>query len=118
MKHPSKLIHIGLAKSMSSTLQVLWSHSNNYVAIDPKGVTSKTDSFFDQHRDNIDALVARLENSSPPFGFEPNDGLQVLSGEGLASSWFCHMPELSEHIPKRQQLLARCLGHWLTKFSS
>ena len=110
MKHPSKLIHIGLAKSMSSTLQVLWSHSNNYVAIDPKGVTSKTDSFFDQHRDNIDALVARLENSSPPFGFEPNDGLQVLSGEGLASSWFCHMPELSEHIPKRQQLLATMFG--------
>ena len=110
MKHPSKLIHIGLAKSMSSTLQTLWANSENYVAIDPKGVTSKTDSFFDQHRDNIDALVARLENSSPPFGFEPNDGLQVLSGEGLASSWFCHMPELSEHIPKRQQLLATMFG--------
>lgn len=110
MKHPSKLVHIGLAKSMSSTLQALWANSENYVAIDPGGLTSKTDSFFDQHRDNIDALVAQLGNSGPPFGFEPDNGLQVLSGEGLASSWFCHMPELSEHIPKRQQLLATMFG--------
>ena len=69
MKHPSKLIHIGLAKSMSSTLQALWANSEKYVAIDPKGEMPKTVSFFEEHRDNIDALVALLENSSPPFDF-------------------------------------------------
>ena len=50
MNHPSKLIHIGLAKSMSSTLQVLWSHSNNYVAIDPKlSPQSKIDAPKNRH---------------------------------------------------------------------
>ena len=33
-----------------------------------------------------------------------------MSGEGLASSWFSHMPDLSEHIPKRQKLLATMFG--------
>lgn len=110
MKNCSKLVHIGLAKSLSSTLQAHWQISDNYVAIDPNGVTTKTDSFFDQHRENIDGLVAQLEGSPPPFSFEPGHKLQVLSGEGLASSWFCHMPELSEHIPKRQRLLATMFG--------
>ncbi len=106
MKNPKKLIHIGLAKSMSSTLQMHWTDSDNYVEKNLKGITDKTDSFFFEYRNDIDGLVAQLEGTPLPFGFEANDKLQVLSGEGLASSWLCHSPELSQHIPKRQKLLA------------
>ena len=110
MKKPKKLIHVGLAKSMSSTLQMLWTESDNYETKNLKGITDKTDSFFDEYRNDIDGLVAQLEGSPLPFGFEATDKLQVLSGEGLASSWLCHSPELSEHIPKRQKLLANMFG--------
>ena len=110
MKKPKKLIHVGLAKSMSSTLQMLWTESDNYETKNLKGITDKTDSFFDEYRNDIDGLVAQLEGSPLPFGFETTDKLQVLSGEGLASSWLCHSPELSEHIPKRQKLLANMFG--------
>ena len=110
MKKPKKLIHIGLAKSMSSTLQMLWTDSDNYVEKNLKEITDKTDSFFNEYRNDIDGLVAQLKGTPLPFGFEANDKLQVLSGEGLASSWLCHSPELSEHIPKRQKLLATMFG--------
>ncbi|MBE59198.1 MAG: hypothetical protein CMD66_07365 [Gammaproteobacteria bacterium] len=110
MKKPKKLIHIGLAKSMSTTLQMLWRNSDNYVEKNLKGITDKTDSFFNEYRNDIDGLVAQLEGTPLPFGFEANDKLQVLSGEGLASSWLCQSPELSEHIPKRQKLLATMFG--------
>ena len=110
MKKSKKLIHVGLAKSMSSTLQMLWTDSDNYETKNLKGITDKTDSFFDEYRNDIDGLVAQLEGSPLPFGFEANDKLQVLSGEGLASSWLCHSPELAAHIPKRQKLLANMFG--------
>ena len=110
MKKPKKLIHVGLAKSMSSTLQMLWTDSDNYETKNLKGITDKTDSFFDEYRNDIDGMVAQLEGSPLPFGFEATDKLQVLSGEGLASSWLCHSSELSEHIPKRQKLLANMFG--------
>ncbi len=95
---------------MSTTLQMLWRNSDNYVEKNLKGITDKTDSFFNEYRNDIDGLVAQLEGTPLPFGFEANDKLQVLSGEGLASSWLCQSPELSEHIPKRQKLLATMFG--------
>ena len=89
---------------------MLWRNSDNYVEKNLKGITDKTDSFFNEYRNDIDGLVAQLEGTPLPFGFEANDKLQVLSGEGLASSWLCQSPELSEHIPKRQKLLATMFG--------
>ena len=50
---------------MSSTLQMLWTDSDNY-AKNLKGITDKTDSFFDEYRNDIDGMVAQLEVSPLP----------------------------------------------------
>ena len=63
---------------MSTTLQMLWTHSDNYVEKNLKGITDKTDSFFNEYRNDIDGLVAQLEGTPLPFGFEANDKLYNL----------------------------------------
>ena len=54
---------------MSSTPSDAVDDSDNYETKNLKGITDKTDSFFDEYRNDVDGMVAQLEGSPLPFGF-------------------------------------------------
>lgn len=100
------VVHIGLGKCLSTTLQGLWQASPDVHCVDVRAAMPKI----------TERLVAARASGQPVVPLEialpPNPGRRcaVLTSEGMTFSMFSGKPHLFDLIPERQAHMARRFG--------
>lgn len=100
------IVHIGLGKCLSTTLQGLWQASPDVHCVDVRAAMPKI----------TERLVAARAAGQPPVPLaidlpaNPGRRCSVLTSEGMTFSMFSGKPQLFDLIPERQQHMARRFG--------
>ena len=56
-----QILHIGMGKCLSTSLQNIWKNSSNYELLPLTGVSNKLAEIITTHQDNIDLLLAKID---------------------------------------------------------
>jgi hypothetical protein len=103
------LVHIGLGKSASTSLQSIWQASTNYNFFSANQLGLNAEQIIMDNIDDIDSLVGKLNALRLPPPSQTGDVSDIVSSEGLTFTWI-DSPELAPFIPLKQKALANAIG--------
>ena len=104
-----QILHIGMGKCLSTSLQNIWKNSSNYELLPLTGVSNKLAEIITTHQDNIDLLLAKIDKMNVSLPKFDNSKVQALSCEGGAT-WRPVDPLLSDFIMLKQKAHAKFFG--------
>lgn len=103
------LVHIGLGKSASTSLQSIWQASANYNFFSANQLGLNAEQVVMDNMDDIDSMVAKLNALRLPPHSQSSPVTDIVSSEGLTFTWI-DSPELAAFIPLKQKALANAIG--------
>lgn len=109
-----QILHIGMGKCLSTSLQNIWKNSSNYEFLSLTGMTTKLTEIIITHQDNIDLLLAKIDKINVSLPKFDGSEMQALSCEGGAT-WRPLDPLVSDFIMLHQKAFARLFGPYAGK---
>jgi hypothetical protein len=109
MNNKFPLVHIGLGKSASTSLQSIWQASANYNFFSANQLGLNAEQIILENINDIDSLVGKLNALRLPPPNQTNEISDIVSSEGLTFTWI-DSPELAAFIPLKQKALANAIG--------
>ena len=81
------VLHIGLGKCASTSLQGLWTQSENYNYFSLHELTTQTRNLIVDKRDDLDSAVDAIQSMNVKFPEFDNNKMNVFSSEGVTFSF-------------------------------
>lgn len=103
------LLHIGLGKCLSTSLQNVWNQSTNYDYLNIRTITKKVEDLLETNLTNFDQFINQVQHLSFALPQQAPDRHLVFSCEGATYS-FQNRLALADYIPLKQKTLARILS--------
>lgn len=109
MEKPFSVVHIGLGKCMSTSMQNYWRLSDNYEFLSATQIMNAAEKIIERHHPDREGVL----NDYTKIVFDPpalpEGKIKVASEEGFSFS-FLHSPELASYIPMKQEFLANLMA--------
>ncbi len=82
-----KMLHIGLGKSASSSLQIIWDQPSNYKMLSVTNLTNIVSNILAENSDDLDLALHKIKGIEiGPLEFDDNN-VNVLTSEGITFSY-------------------------------